>query len=111
MSSSRSRPLRPPGNHVAEWFGHRVFPVVAATEQSLRDQQQGCCPFLSDITGIKHECVKRAQSRGVCTISSTSNGSRQDWLVCPFRALDLDILDNAARRLFYQNDQALTLNL
>ncbi|RKR75907.1 restriction endonuclease NotI [Frondihabitans australicus] len=40
-------------------------------------------------------------SRGVCTISSTSNGLRQDWLVCPFRALDTNLLEDAARRLFH----------
>jgi len=85
---------------VAEWFGHRVFPIVAGTCDSLRDQQLGRCPFLSDITGKTHDCVKAELSSGVCTISSVSNGPRQDWLVCPFRALDLDVLDDAARRLF-----------
>ncbi|MFA1544532.1 hypothetical protein [Actinomadura monticuli] len=96
----RSGKKRGPGNHVAEWYGHRVFPIVAATDNSLNDQQHGRCPFLSTITGEKHDCVKAERSSGVCTISSVSNGPRQDWLVCPFRALDLDVLDDAARRLF-----------
>lgn len=89
-----------PGNHIAEWFGHRVFPVVAATEDSRADQRAEACPFLTDVTGEAQSCVKRPASRGVCTVSSTSNGSRQDWLVCPFRALDLDLLHDAAARMF-----------
>jgi hypothetical protein len=101
---------RPPANHVAEWFGHRVFPVVAATPASLPDQQQGRCPFLSEITGTTHKCVKRKESHGVCTISSISNGPRQDWLVCPFRALDLDVLEDAARRLF-RHERPTPVNL
>ena len=102
---------RAAGNHIAEWFGHRVYPMVAETEESLRDQRQQRCPFLSEITGKKHNCIKREKSRGVCTISSISNGPRQDWLVCPFRALDLDILNDAARRLFYHGGYPSTLNL
>ena len=37
---------------------------------------------------------------GVCTINNASNGSRQDWLVCPYRALDPNLIDNVVRRLF-----------
>lgn len=89
-----------PGNHIAEWFGHRVFPAVAATEESEADQRTQACPFLTEVTGAAQTCVKRPASRGVCTVSSTSNGSRQDWLVCPFRALDIDLLHDAAARMF-----------
>jgi hypothetical protein len=88
------------GNYIAEWFGHRVFPVVAVTPSSLADQKAKRCPFLSEVTDESQECVKREKSKGVCTISSTSNGTRQDWLVCPFRALDPSLLHNAASRLF-----------
>jgi hypothetical protein len=70
-----------PGNYIAEWFGHRVFPVVAVTENSLSDQKAQRCPFLTEVTDEPHACVKREKSKGVCTISSTSNSSRQDWLV------------------------------
>lgn len=87
-------------NHIAEWYGHRVFPVVGATPQALTDQQAGRCPFLSEAVGQTTPCVKAPASQGVCTISSRSNGPRQDWLVCPFRALDEDLLDDAVRRLF-----------
>lgn len=89
-----------PRNHIAEWFGHRVYPVVASTENSLQDQRENRCPFLSDATGQNHKCVKNERSLGVCTISTTSGQGRQDWLVCPLRALEPELLDDAARRLF-----------
>ncbi|MGH8906960.1 MAG: hypothetical protein ACRD0K_10690 [Egibacteraceae bacterium] len=87
-------------NHVAEWYGHRVYPVVAATPAALADQRSRRCPFLSEATGQSRQCVKAATSQGVCTVSSSSNGPRQDWLVCPFRALDDKLLDDVVRRLF-----------
>lgn len=66
------------GNFISEWYGHRVYPVVATTSRSLVDQKQGRCPFLSDVTLENIACVKRPASSGVCTISSSSNGPRQD---------------------------------
>ena len=90
-----------PSNHVAEWFGHRVFPVVAATDRALNDQVAGRCPFLTDETGVDHQCVKAPNSRGVCTVSSVSRDfGRQDWLVCPIRSLDTPLLEDVVRRLF-----------
>lgn len=92
---------RIPSNHVAEWFGHRVFPVVAATSRAIHDQRSGLCPFLSDETGHDRECVKAPNSKGVCTVSSVSKSQgRQDWLVCPIRALDTPLLEDVVRRLF-----------
>jgi hypothetical protein len=44
--------------------------------------------------------VKAAASRGVCTISAASNGPRQDWLVCPYRALDEGLLAGMVRGLY-----------
>jgi hypothetical protein len=44
--------------------------------------------------------VKAENSRGVCAISATSNGPRQDWLVCPYRALDDRLLADMVRRLY-----------
>ena len=88
------------GNFVSEWFGHRLHPTVTETPQSLTDQQNKRCPFLSAALHATVECVKSDASKGICTISSSSNGPRQDWLVCPFRALDRGLLDHAARRLF-----------
>ena len=44
--------------------------------------------------------MKAPNSRGVCTISATSNGPRQDWLVCPYRALDEGLLGDMVCRLY-----------
>ena len=87
-------------NLVAEWFGHRVHPTVTATPAALADQQTRRCPLLSLATESTRVCIKSGVSSGVCTISSTSNGTRQDWLVCPYRALDQDLVQAATRRLF-----------
>lgn len=96
------RAPREPGgnNHIAEWFGHRVYPVTAGTPAAQDDQRSGRCPFIAAATGITTECVKDVNSKGVCTVSAVSNGSRQDWLVCPYRALDADLLEDVVRRLF-----------
>jgi Restriction endonuclease NotI len=89
-----------PANFVSEWFGHRVYPTIVSTKQSVADQKGERCPFLSDATGETRACVKSEAARGVCTISSLSNGPRQDWLVCPYRALNEDLVSNSIRRLF-----------
>lgn len=87
-------------NLVAEWFGHRVYPKVAEGEVALSDQRQARCPFLTRATQEERKCIKSITSKGVCTVSSTSNGPRQDWLVCPHRALDLSLLEDAVDRLY-----------
>jgi hypothetical protein len=86
--------------HISEWFGHRVFPLVDASPAAVRQQQSGQCPFLSQTLAKTTACVKDENSSGVCTISATSNGPRQDWLVCPYRALDNDLLTAMVRRLY-----------
>jgi hypothetical protein len=86
--------------HISEWFGHRVFPVVSAAPNATADQQAHRCPFLSHTLNATEQCVKRPNSKGVCTISATSNGRRQDWLVCPYRALDDGLLADMTRRLY-----------
>jgi hypothetical protein len=86
--------------HISEWFGHRVFPAVAAGPAALADQTQERCPFLSHTLRRHTHCIKNVNSRGVCTISATSNGARQDWLVCPYRALDDALLADMSRRLY-----------
>lgn len=93
--------LRP---HIAEWFGHRVYPVVADHSRARQDQQDQRCPFLTEVAGRTTACVKNTNSRGVCTISAGSNGPRQDWLVCPHRALDDHLLHAMVRRLFGLGD-------
>lgn len=94
------KPKESPGNFVSEWFGHRVYPAIVSTTVSVTDQQQERCPFLTDATGEERKCIKAEAAKGVCTISSLSNGPRQDWLVCPYRALNEDLVSNSIRQLF-----------
>lgn len=100
MSAPSNPEHTPKGNFVSEWFGHRVFPTVAPGENALTDQRWGRCPFLSLAAAQPVPCVKPASSKGICTISTPGPIGRQDWLVCPHRALDPGLLESAARRLF-----------
>lgn len=93
-------PRGPRGNYVSEWFGHRMYPQVVTNLTSLADQAQEKCPFLSEVTGEERLCIKPAASRGVCTISTATAATRQDWLVCPYRAFDPALMNNAVRQLF-----------
>lgn len=97
---SRKKAGGEPGNYVSEWFGHRVHPTVISTPESLADQQNGRCPFLSSATVEDRPCIKSAAAKGVCTISSVSNGPRQDWLVCPYRALSAELVTRSTQQLF-----------
>lgn len=80
------------GNFVAEWFGHRVWPTVDVSRHARSNQSERLCPFLTTTTGQRTHCVKKAsgwrEPYGVCTISSDSNGVRQDWIACPYRTFD-----------------------
>ncbi len=87
-------------NHLAEWFGHRVYPQVAHGTVALADQQAELCPFLSRAKQEDQKCIKQQTSSGVCTVNSLSNGPRQDWLVCPHRAMDQSLLTDVASHLF-----------
>lgn len=86
--------------HIAEWFGHRVFPTVSSGDVPIDDQRAERCPFLTQTLKRSTTCVKAPNSRGVCTISASSNGPRQDWLVCPYRALDDGLLGDMVCRLY-----------
>jgi len=97
------------GNFVSEWYGHRVYPVVTKAEQALADQRAKRCPFLSLATLTPRECVKPPAASGVCTVSSNSNGPRQDWLACPYRALDANLLQRAVSRVFQLSDDPAPL--
>ena len=88
------------GNFVSEWFGYRTYPHVHRSTAALRTQTAGQCPFLTAATREKRDCVKNSSSSGVCTINNASNSTRQDWLVCPYRALDPDLIETVVRRLF-----------
>ncbi len=89
-----------PGNFVSEWFGHRVYPAVVSNAAALRDQQSEACPFLSAATQESRTCIKANASKGVCTISTLAPSARQDWLVCPYRALSPEMIAAAIRQLF-----------
>lgn len=88
------------GNYVSEWFGQRMYPVVVSTKESVETQSANRCPFLTESSGMNTACVKSDQSRGVCTINSPAGELRQDWLVCPYRAMTPALLEPAIRRLF-----------
>lgn len=97
------------GNYVSEWFGHRVYPTVVSSDKSLSDQTGEDCPFLSGATGEPRKCIKGPAARGVCTISTATGRARMDWLVCPYRALDHKLIDDAVRRLFNLLESTETL--
>lgn len=88
------------GNFVSEWFGHRVYPVVSRPGAALADQETHRCPFLTAATREDRLCIKAPAALGVCTISSTSNGPRQDWLVCPYRAVEISLVADVVQHLF-----------
>lgn len=88
------------GNFVSEWFGHRMYPEIVSTPEAVDDQGAERCPFLTSATGETRKCIKAEAAKGVCTISSLSNGPRQDWLVCPYRALNDELVSNSIRQLF-----------
>lgn len=105
--SSRKKPEKgtTSGNFIAEWFGHRVWDSVDFGDSAIKNQSTRTCPFLSSAIGETKRCIKtsgRSSPTGVCTISSDSNGIRQNWLACPYRTLDEEftILTKAIRLLY-----------
>jgi hypothetical protein len=88
-------------NSISEWFGHRTYPTVANNPSALDDQRENRCPFLTSAFASERKCIKAANSRGVCTVSSEAEGRPMDWVVCPYRTLTSPILEDAARRLFH----------
>lgn len=98
--AASSKPAADRGNFVSEWFGHRTYPVATRAESAYRDQTAEKCPFLTEVKGEMTACVKTETNKGICTINGRSNGPRQEWLVCPYRALDPRLISQAAHRLF-----------
>lgn len=88
------------GNFVSEWFGQRIYPTVRLDAAEVSGEHTGRCPFLSEVLHNESKCVKNANSSGVCTVSSVSNGPRQDWLVCPYRVISSDIVRRACQLIF-----------
>ena len=95
-----ARSNRAAGNFVSEWFGQRIYPVVRLNETRIVNDGHQRCPFLTEVMHAPTACVKNANSAGVCSVSSNSNGLRQDWLVCPYRVIDSDIVRRACQVIF-----------
>lgn len=87
-------------NYISEWYGRRIYPKVNLNSKDATSKNFSTCPFLSNALGTQASCVKGENSAGVCTISSVSNGTRQDWLVCPYRVIDSGLVGHACRLLF-----------
>lgn len=88
------------GNFVSEWFGQRIHPLVRLDADGVSGKKWGVCPFLSHVLRQQTGCVKNENSFGVCSISSHSNGPRQDWLVCPYRVIDSEIVQRSCQLIF-----------
>ena len=111
-----ARVARGPSHFIGEWFGHRVYPAVVSSPQSLADQREKRCPFLTRAKATDTPCIKSPNARGVCTVTSRVAGVGQedaenpdnpanapgsrDWLVCPYRALDPAVLESCVGLLF-----------
>jgi hypothetical protein len=94
------KPKSASGNYISEWFGQRIFPVVRLEEKQLVGANAERCPFLSAVLHTSARCVKNRNSAGVCTVNSASNGPRQDWLVCPYRVINSDIVRRSCEVVF-----------
>ncbi len=110
------RAPRGSSHFIGEWFGHRVYPAVVSSPQSLADQRGKLCPFLTRAKAVDTPCIKSPNARGVCTVTSRPTGGAQedpenpdnpanaqlprDWLVCPYRALDSAVLESCIGLLF-----------
>jgi len=90
----------PRGNYVSEWFGQRIYPEVRLDVGAVTGDGANKCPFLCDVLHRMANCVKNENSKGVCTISSSSNGLRQDWLVCPYRVISSSIVSRGCQLIF-----------
>ncbi|APW43593.1 DNA methyltransferase [Rhodoferax saidenbachensis] len=88
------------GNFVSEWFGQRIYPLVRLDMAAVSGKRAGTCQFLTNILKTSTDCVKNENSQGVCSISATSNGPRQDWLVCPYRVIDSEIVKRGCTMIF-----------
>jgi hypothetical protein len=96
----------PKGNFISEWFGQRTYPSVRLDDKAISGSNFGLCPFLSSIRKEKTRCIKNENAFGVCTINSLGKGLRQDWLVCPYRVIDSEIVKSACETIF-KSDSAI----
>jgi len=92
-ANRRTRAVTSSASGLARGF----FPWSGLDVKALR---HGSCPFLSDVFRGRNGLCQEREFQGVCTISSASNGPRQDWLVCPYRVIDTEIVTGACERIF-----------
>ncbi len=90
----------PRGNYISEWFGQRTYPDVRLSDKAISGSNWGICPFLSGVKRQRTQCVKSENAFGVCTINSVGIDTRRDWLVCPYRVIDSDIVKAGCETIF-----------
>ena len=101
MAKAAKSAPRDTGNYISEWFGRRIYPVVRLDgTKAITGLNKDTCPFLSEMLSRKTDCWKATNSKGVCTISSVSNGLRQDWLACPHRVIHTNIVKESCAKMF-----------
>jgi hypothetical protein len=88
------------GNFISEWFGQRIYPEVRLDSRAIDGSNWGICPFLSSIKREKSPCIKPENAFGVCTINSVGGDVRKDWLVCPYRVIDSEIVKISCITIF-----------
>lgn len=91
---------QPKGNFISEWFGQRTYPEVRLDDKAISGPNWGTCPFLSAVKRDSTQCIKGENAFGVCTINSVGIDSRRDWLVCPYRVIDSDIVKTGCETVF-----------
>ena len=99
MSKSEAR-----GNYISEWFGQRIYPQVRLSDKAISGANWGVCPFLSAVKRNRTQCTNKESAFGVCTINSAGIDARQDWLVCPYRVIDSDIVKSGCETIFQSSD-------
>jgi hypothetical protein len=103
-STPTSQQATDKGNSISEWFGQRIYPLVRVDVNAITGKRSEHCPFLTAILRRQTRCVKNENSLGVCTISSNSNGVRQDWLACPYRVIDSRLVRRSCQLIFNLGD-------
>ena len=94
------KPQPPKGNFISEWFGQRIYPEVKLDSKAISGANWGACPFLTSIKREKTQCIKGENAFGVCTINSLGVEGRKDWLVCPYRVIDSEIVQSGCATIF-----------
>ena len=95
-------------NYVSEWYGVRLYPSPSGASAAINLLRERQCPFLSDALEAPTKCIKSANSAGVCTITTTRTGVK-DWIVCPYRTLERQIVSEVARKIFSDERQHVPL--